>query len=198
MNLFGILTETTCGEACWHAREDVCRCSCGGKNHGILCGPNGIQPKRMAKIAGCMYALEAVGLYDELYPKAVEINRQAGFKQIEEAHLVVDNRGTEHHPDQSGLIAAVNIRGRGIKCWWSQYYHEWRETDPEAPARLKFATPQQVERWAELTAWKGQQGYPSTHIHPALLWVRMKMPERPTVLMVDKETGLPLQDQLPR
>jgi hypothetical protein len=34
-SLFAIMTEATCGEACWSAKEEVCRCSCGGKNHGI-------------------------------------------------------------------------------------------------------------------------------------------------------------------
>jgi len=31
----GIFALTACGPACWEAREEVCRCSCGGVNHGI-------------------------------------------------------------------------------------------------------------------------------------------------------------------
>ena len=56
---FGILTGSTCGDACWHAREDICRCSCGGKNHGILT-VGGTQPVRNSKIDGNFYELVAV------------------------------------------------------------------------------------------------------------------------------------------
>lgn len=34
--LEALYTEHTCGDACWHAHEDICRCSCGGRNHGCL------------------------------------------------------------------------------------------------------------------------------------------------------------------
>ena len=64
---WAILTETTCGAACWHAREEVCRCSCGGKNHGVLNQPGAEQPARTCKIDGCRYELVAVGkeMHDE-------------------------------------------------------------------------------------------------------------------------------------
>ncbi len=55
------ITEQTCGEACWSAREDVCRCSCGGKNHGCLREANGVRPVRTSKIDGRMYELQGVG-----------------------------------------------------------------------------------------------------------------------------------------
>ena len=29
------LTSAPCTSSCWHAEEYLCRCSCGGKNHGI-------------------------------------------------------------------------------------------------------------------------------------------------------------------
>jgi hypothetical protein len=29
------LSTAPCTVSCWNAEEDVCRCSCGGKNHGI-------------------------------------------------------------------------------------------------------------------------------------------------------------------
>ena len=56
---FAIITGSTCGDACWHAREEVCRCSCGGKNHGIL-NIGGCQPVRNSKIDGNFYELVAV------------------------------------------------------------------------------------------------------------------------------------------
>jgi hypothetical protein len=66
-----ILTETTCGEACWQAREDICRCSCGGKNHGCMRTADGTRPTRNAKIDGFRYELKAVGT--DLYSQAREI-----------------------------------------------------------------------------------------------------------------------------
>jgi len=55
-----IYTESTCGEACWCAHEDVCRCSCGGKNHGIMRA--GERPERTRKLNGYLYQLVAVEL----------------------------------------------------------------------------------------------------------------------------------------
>ena len=56
---FAILTGSTCGDACWHAREEICRCSCGGVNHGIL-NQGGERPQRTCKIKGHFYELVAV------------------------------------------------------------------------------------------------------------------------------------------
>jgi hypothetical protein len=67
------LTESTCGEACWHAKEEVCRCACGGKNHGILLSENGQQPVRTAKINGKRYVLFAVGPRSEISDQLHEI-----------------------------------------------------------------------------------------------------------------------------
>ena len=38
--VYATLTDAPCTSKCWHAEEDVCRCSCGGKNHGIGHAPN--------------------------------------------------------------------------------------------------------------------------------------------------------------
>lgn len=55
-----ILTGSTCGDACWHAREDICRCSCGGANHGILLEAGAARPKRTCKIDGNFYELAGI------------------------------------------------------------------------------------------------------------------------------------------
>lgn len=57
--LMAVLTGSTCGFPCWQADEDVCRCSCGGANHGIL-RAGGCQPQRTAKIDGQFYELVGV------------------------------------------------------------------------------------------------------------------------------------------
>ena len=72
-----ILTDATCGDACWHAREEVCRCSCGGRNHGILRGTGGTQPARTARIDGHVFTLRAVGSSSDLAPETRRIHRLA-------------------------------------------------------------------------------------------------------------------------
>lgn len=74
--LVAFLTEATCGEACWTAQEDICRCSCGGKNHGCLKRVDGVQPTRTSKIDGDRYELKAVGT--DIWKQAREINKAAG------------------------------------------------------------------------------------------------------------------------
>ena len=71
-------TLQTCGEACWSAVEDVCRCYCGGSNHGILKTKNGVAPTRMAKIDGHMYQIKSIGSYNELYSEAKKVNDESG------------------------------------------------------------------------------------------------------------------------
>jgi hypothetical protein len=58
-SVMGHITGSTCGDACWHAREEICRCSCGGANHGIL-NRGGECPRRTARIDGLMFELVAV------------------------------------------------------------------------------------------------------------------------------------------
>jgi len=70
-----VLTATTCGEGCWFAREKVCRCSCGGKNHGCLLKDGAEKPVRNSKIDGERYELAAVGCYRDLYRQAAELLR---------------------------------------------------------------------------------------------------------------------------
>lgn len=55
---WAVMTGSTCGDMCWHAREEICRCSCGGANHGILTR-GGVAPKRTCKIEN-FYELVAV------------------------------------------------------------------------------------------------------------------------------------------
>ena len=57
--MIGYLTGSTCGDMCWHAREEICRCSCGGANHGIL-NRGGCAPKRTCKIDGEFYELAGI------------------------------------------------------------------------------------------------------------------------------------------
>ncbi len=84
-----ILTGTTCGEACWHAREEICRCSCGGKNHGCLRTQDGEQPVRTCKIDGERFELRGVG---DVEREAIDLNKAAGI-QYHYAHTAREHYG---------------------------------------------------------------------------------------------------------
>ncbi len=122
-----MITEQTCGEACWHAKEDICRCSCGGRNHGILRTADGQRPERTAKIDGDVYTLIAVGKHVDIYNQAKTINLAAGYRAIDKVSETLT------------------------------YHYDWQETDKHAPARVKPATQSQIERWPELTAWRDNE-----------------------------------------
>lgn len=49
----------TCCMACWMAQEDVCRCMCGGRNHGIM-RHGGEQPGRYCQRGYRQYQLQAI------------------------------------------------------------------------------------------------------------------------------------------
>ncbi len=81
-----ILSGHTCGPACWEAREDICRCECGGKNHGCLRDSNGIQPTRRTKIQGDSYSLAGSGHFYDLAKQAETMNKDAGCFYYPIAH----------------------------------------------------------------------------------------------------------------
>ena len=173
--MMAVLTSQTCGEACWHAREEVCRCSCGGRNHGCL-KHGGEQPERTSKIGGHLYKLAAVGRYGELIASASAINKAFGYRSVDRPLCVIGSTGGSFTPEQIALA-----RERGERVWWQQYKYTWKETDDGAPARLKTASASQ-RRWAELQGWQGERTV-------YLLWQRVTPPEKPSQSVVDSETG---------
>ncbi len=54
------LTTTTCAANCWLAKEDVCRCMCGGANHGALLIDGTEQPTRTMSRQGRRFELVAL------------------------------------------------------------------------------------------------------------------------------------------
>ncbi len=54
------ITVAICDLRCWMAVEDVCRCRCGGDNHGIV-RDGGSRPGRTKSKLGRYYKLVAVG-----------------------------------------------------------------------------------------------------------------------------------------
>jgi hypothetical protein len=131
MSVEYILTDATCSESCWHAKEAVCRCSCGGKNHGCLVNSNGdgLQPVRSCKIDGFRYELKAVGTNWDVSKQSSQLCREAGPRVVT-------------YPS-----------GRSFTT-------RWRDNDKGAPARVKLASREQVARWPELSTYVGSSRRP--------------------------------------
>ena len=55
-----VATLQTCGDACWYAKEDTCRCSCIGANHGILKVDGAERPSRTRRVKQDRFDLIAV------------------------------------------------------------------------------------------------------------------------------------------
>lgn len=64
----------TCGDHCWHAKELECKCSCGGRNHGVL-NNGGEMPSRTRKIAGIFYELLEIGSAKDIEKRRMELTR---------------------------------------------------------------------------------------------------------------------------
>lgn len=81
-----ILTRDTCSEACWNAHEHVCRCSCGGTNHGCML-VNGVpQPNRTRRVKDTRYRLAAVldwmNFEDRFQYRALEYSQDFAFQAV--------------------------------------------------------------------------------------------------------------------
>jgi len=65
---------------------------------------------------------------------------------------------------------------------YMQYYYHYSETDCNAPARLKYATKDQIAKWPELAAWRDLPAWESV----TLLWVNLNPPDNAPEPRVDK------------
>jgi len=147
-----LLLGHTCGEACWHAREDVCRCSCGGRNHGCLRDGN-TQPDRVCRKGQYIYKLLTVVSEDE--------GGQSGYNAA--CHTVdafiarawPDGNPSQPMIDYSTGKQAVRPDGR-------LYFYSPRADDKGIPAFARTASESQ-RRWPEAT------GYTEA---PILVWAR--------------------------
>ena len=77
--IIGYFSGHTCGDACWHARDLVCVCSCGGRNHGILARGEK-QPTRTARIGGSVYEMVEVGPWREIEARRMAETRACGHR----------------------------------------------------------------------------------------------------------------------
>jgi len=149
--LEALYTEQTCGDACWHAKEDICRCSCGGKNHGCLRTEDGEQPARTRRIKDMMYQLVAVSPSPDVCSCAND-----AYKPIDELHKSIIDRGIAEGKFTFGdIYYAEGYRMHALPCY------------------TKTATDSEIKRWAELSMWRNTDKW----FKPLTLWVRIDMLE---------------------
>ena len=131
---YPMTTDATCGMACWHALEDVCRCSCGGANHACLRSDGTAQPIRSRRIKGAIYELYAVEAAN-------------GSCRAETVNPIYDLRRAIH----DRVIAAGLFQ-------WQELARADRGID--YPCQVKTANDSEVARWPELAGWRGRIGRP--------------------------------------
>ena len=153
--LNGIFTDATCGDACWHAREDICRCSCGGRNHGILRSAKGTRPARTRRIRTDRYELAAVVFVTG--PGTAYIDTE---RAVEDWIAENDPTAARHRTDIDG-----NPR-RYVKV----------PTSPGGRYYVHLAAVQQVNKWEELEPYREKsKGWK----RPQLIWRRINPEDEP-------------------
>ena len=107
-NLIAIyMADRTCGEACWGAHQDVCKCSCAGRNHGIHRVEGEDQPTRTRRVQGRRYRLYAVAerrIVDEI-----------------ESAVNCPNFWTEREHRRYNHNGAIAQRGTGHMAKWAEF-----------------------------------------------------------------------------
>ncbi len=118
-SLLAILTDATCGANCWYAEEEICRCSCNGKNHGVMLTSDGTQPERTCKIDGLMYRLEAVGSYTFINSLGNKALKSLGWKRIDPKITYGDGSVYHfaHYAHDSGSAIRVKTAAQNQKEW---------------------------------------------------------------------------------
>lgn len=132
--MIATMTSQTCGEACWHAKEEHCRCSCGGANHGCLLKHGAEQPVRTKKIDGAMYELAGVDV------KPHEVDSQLSSGEFEPACVT---KNYKYYPDDIPYD----------KPHWFTYQSR------NSPLRAKTASKDEIARWPELAAYRNRDAW---------------------------------------
>ena len=117
-------TGHTCSEACWYAREDTCRCSCGGVNHGILTVDGVEQPARTKRVKAKVFELVAVMIgwrESEDYAKAAG----GRYPQPLEWAKIGDCHTQRAAKAKFGKWAELNGFTFSTQ-WWNEVYLIWK------------------------------------------------------------------------
>ena len=143
--LIALLTDSTCGETCWNAREVACRCSCGGGNHGALLVDGAEQPNRNRRIKDRRYELAT----------AIFIENDAYIATLN----AVDDWIAENAPDRVSYWTTADGRKtyRNVKV----------PTTPGEEFYVHTAPRAALEKWPELAAWSHRA---NNGFRPKLIW----------------------------
>jgi len=164
--LVAFFSDITCGENCWSAKEDVCRCECGGKNHGIhLRGENAV---RACRINGYRYELVSVGKHGDLMEQGARLTAEQWL-----ADGKTKNR--EYYGDPKDQVPCVR----------SDFF--WNDNGIEKPKgyiemhnlkgggslyAVKFASLPQCLKWHELEYFQCADDRDRYQKQPGILWKR--------------------------
>lgn len=172
--LIAFFSNHTCGEACWSAKEEVCRCECGGKNHGIMLR-DGVTGIRAAKIGGYRYELLAVGRHGEL-------TEQGATLTAEHWLAMGKTKAREYYGDQSDRVLCerpdffwIDSKDGGkekVKGWIEM--HELKGSG--SLYCVKYATLSQLIRWQELEYFNVYDEQTRYNAKAAILWKRADVP----------------------
>ena len=153
--MIGLATMSTCADACWFAREDVCRCSCGGAQHGILLEKPTATPSLIPQMNNTTPMFGETG--EQPAPaqptERPKRTRRAGNNWYE-LNAVIEGYGAAHRYASDNL----DMKGFGGKG-----REQWIES---VPNRL-------FGKWHEL---EGFQPTRSFQEHPHFVWLRLAGP----------------------
>lgn len=137
------MVYSTCDVACWEAKEDVCRCMCGGRNHGIM-RYGGPQPGRYCQRKGVAYRLEAIYAGSRVWQeadKAVDALRESVPRISKWGYDYVDEKYAFAQPVTPNMlkwpeVKAVLPKLQGLKPYESPgIYLVWVKMESGAQGR---------------------------------------------------------------
>lgn len=160
--IVAFFSDITCGENCWNAKEDVCRCECGGRNHGIhLRGENAV---RACRINGRRYELVSVGKRSDLLDQVTQ--------------LVIEDdiaKGHRRYDPETGKLQAKSSYSNsetGTRWFNSSYVHPSEYQGNGSTYVLKYATLSQCLKWQELAYLEIADERDRYHSDAGILWKR--------------------------
>ena len=117
-------TRGTCNSSCWLAQEPVCRCMCGGANHGVMTR-GGTQPRRFRQRQAIPYRLEAIheSLNDVIGALGRLYDAHAGPYRGDSAFMEKASGGQLKWPEVENFLASARF---------NLAYLLWERDDKEA------------------------------------------------------------------
>ena len=130
-----VITEATCNVSCWEAVQDICMCSCGGINHGIM-KHGGTQPTRMRNVKGTWYVfVKAMIGQNNTFNEALRLAEGASVgRAAEPRYQWIVQSATDHQID--GWQELERFRGQVYRKYRGPYII-WCRSD--APPSMQLS-----------------------------------------------------------